>query len=173
MQSDEFRTQAQDFLNRLFQSMAAHHIEIPAYWQVDHLCYRVESLDRYESLKGDFAQWGDLLIESQVQGRPIATFKLHQPILFLKHVIDVVELPAPKASKPTKEGFEHAEIVCDVPFAELEKRFSHLKLDRSGLVKKINPELEICLGDRNLKFHHQSLEEVVAMELASKTGQDL
>lgn len=29
---------------------------------------------------------------------------------------------------------------------------------------KINPELEICLGERNLKFHHSSLEEVIKIE---------
>lgn len=167
MQFQEFQAQAHDFLGRLFEDMAAHKIEIPRHWKIDHLCYRVSSIDRYQILKNEFSKFGRLLIESDVNGRPIATYKLNEPIVFFSGVIDVVELPAPKQGKPTEEGFEHVEIVCDVPFAELEKRYGHLTLDRGGLKKEINPELEICLGKRNLKFHHQSLEEVIAMELNS------
>lgn len=167
MQTHEFHAQAQAFLILLFKDMAEHKIDIPEHWKIDHLCYRVASQSQYEKLKNEFANLGRLLVESEVNGRPIATYKLHQPILHLGSVIDVVELPAPKPGKVTEEGFEHIEIVCDVPFTELEKRYGHLKLDRGGMKKEINPELEICLGPRNLKFHHRSLEEVIAMELGS------
>lgn len=168
MQFSEFQAQAHDFLDRLFEDMARHKVEIPPHWKIDHLCYRVDSLDRYNLLKKEFSKFGRLLIESEVNGRPIATYKLNEPISFFRGVVDVVELPAPKTTKPTREGFEHIEIVVDVSFAELQRRFSDLPLDCSGLKKEINPELELCLGERNIKFHHQSLEEVISQELSSQ-----
>lgn len=137
---------------------------IEDHWDVDHLCYRVESLQRYSELKLQFEKFAVLLIESEVNDRPIATFKLHKPVAFRDQFIYVVELPAPKLGKIVKEGFEHIEVVCDTTFEDLQKRFAQFKFDTSGLKKPYNQELEVLLGDRNLKFHHVSLESVVRLE---------
>ena len=168
MLQNEFQTQAMDFLTLLFAEMKSHGIAIQAGWDIDHLCYRVSSLDRYDALKKDFSTFGTLLVESEVNGRPIATFKLFDPITWGDANIDVVELPAPKPSKPTTEGFEHIEVVVDVPMKDLIERYAHLPLDRGGLKKDFNAELEITLGSRNLKFHHLSLESVVNLERHSQ-----
>lgn len=164
MDAVEFERRAQIFLQALFSDLQTNGIELPPAWEIDHLCYRVDSPKRYLELKSEFADFADLLTESEVKGRPIATFRLQTAIHFRGWQIPLVELPAPKPSKPTPEGFEHIEVVCDLPFSELEKKFGHLHLDRSGLEKPINPELEIVLGERNLKFHHQSLAEVIRLE---------
>jgi predicted metalloenzyme YecM len=164
MNKIRFEAQAVDFLEKLFLTLDKSHVEIAPHWDIDHLCYRVDSLKRYEELKNSFLSFGKLLIESDVNGRPIATFKLNSSIAFKHWVIDVVELPAPKASKPTKEGFEHIEVVCDLSFMELEEKYKHLKLDLGGLKKDFNQEFEIDLGERNLKFHHMSLESVIRVE---------
>ena len=164
MNKNQFEELAVDFLNQLFLILNDKQISIAAHWDIDHLCYRVDSLERYEELKKVFSDFGKLLIESDVNGRPIATFKLNSCISFKKWSIDVVELPAPKPSKKTAEGFEHIEVVCDEPFSELEERFKHLKLDLGGLKKDFNQEFEIDLGLRNMKFHHLSLESVIRVE---------
>lgn len=164
MNESSFHSLAQEFLGELFKELAFLHIKIKPHWDIDHLCYRVENLERYEILKQNFVSFSRLLTESEVSGRPIATFKLNSPVIFDGRMIDVVELPAPKPGKLTPEGFEHIEVVVDVPFAELEKQYGHLNLDRGGLRKDFNQELEICLGARNLKFHHLSLESVVNLE---------
>jgi len=158
------RQQAKDFLEALGGRLKQEAIAVEPNWDVDHLCYRVSTLQNYESLKKEFSNFSELLIESDVNGRPIATFKLHKPILFDEWRIDLIELPAPKAGKKTIEGFEHIEVVADISFNEFKKRFSHLKLDESGLKKKFNKELEISLGERNIKFHSLSLESVVRLE---------
>ena len=44
----------------------------------DHLCYRVESLDRYEMLKEKLRVFGRMVTEAPVNGRPIATFQSSQ-----------------------------------------------------------------------------------------------
>ena len=164
MNKIRFEAQAIDFLKKLFLSLDKSQIDIAPHWDIDHLCYRVDSLKRYEELKNSFLSFGKLLIESDVNGRPIATFKLNSPIVFKNWPIDVVELPAPKPSKPTKEGFEHVEVVCDLSFNELEEKYKHLQLDLGGLNKEFNQEFEIVLGERNLKFHHMSLESVIRVE---------
>lgn len=164
MNKINFELQAIEFLNKLFLTLDKTHIEISSHWDIDHLCYRVDSLKRYEELKKSFLNLGKLLIESDINGRSISTFKLNSPITFKHWTIDVVELPAPKLSKPIKEGFEHIEVVCDLSFDELEEKYIGLQLDLGGLKKEINLELEIVLGEKNIKFHHMSLESVIRIE---------
>lgn len=168
LDSDTFRSLASDFLEALFARLQEVGVEIPWDWEIDHLCYRVDSVSRYEELKNQFARFGELLIESEVNGRMIATYKLTEPIAFRGWKVGLVELPSPKPSKKVPEGFEHIEVVAPVPLAELEKRYAHLELDRSGLSKKLNPELEIVLGARNVKFHPLSLEEVIRIEKSQR-----
>ena len=47
---------------------------------IDHACYRVADLKQYQILKSKFAELGELLTEANVNGRPIATFKLFHPV---------------------------------------------------------------------------------------------
>lgn len=164
MNFSSFQDEARIFLRALFADLRRHGIAIEAHWDIDHLCYRTPTLARYQELKSQFAAFADLLIESPVNGRAIATYRLHTPVVYEEHRIDVVELPAPKPSKPSPEGFEHIEVVCDIPFAELEEKYAHLPLDRGGLQKELNQELEIALGTRNVKFHHLSLASVIRVE---------
>lgn len=168
MNTAQFHSLANQFLIHLFDDITRAKIKLPVHWDIDHLCYRAATEEGYQKLKNDFAAFGNLLIESVVNGRMIATFKLHEPVFFQDWRIDLVELPAPKKGKSTPEGFEHIEVVCDVSFHELETLYSHLALDKKGLSKEYNQELEICLGERNIKFHHSSLESVISLEKKEK-----
>ena len=47
---------------------------------VDHLCYRAATLPEYLALKETLARHGVLLVEGMIGGRPIATYRLHQPV---------------------------------------------------------------------------------------------
>ena len=116
---------------------------------------------------------GKLLIESPVNGRLISTFKLSEPIQYRDWLIDLVELPAPKKGKVTKQGFEHIEVVCDIPFKEIMDRFQGKIFSTSGLTKVFNQELEIELKNGAVKFHHLSLESVINVEANQKVYQAL
>jgi uncharacterized protein len=159
---------AKNFLNDLLSEMKSLNLNIETYWDIDHLCYRVESQDQYLAMKQFLCEKGKLLVESEVNGRLISTFELDKPIQFGSFQINLIELPAPKVGKFKPEGFEHIEIVCDVPFQQIIKQNSHLKFDVSGLTKLFNKELEIKLNSGSIKFHHLSLKSVVALEKNTK-----
>lgn len=164
----DFHQQALRFLDQLDHQLTQHGLVLAEHWDIDHLCFRVSSEDSYQKFKSQFSNFATLLIESEVNGRMISTFKLQKPILFKKWSIDVVELPAPKKGKITVEGFEHVEIVSDLTFSEIQVRYPNLKYDRSGLAKDFNPELEIELEKCAIKFHPLSLESVVRLEAQTK-----
>ena len=103
----------------------------------DHVCYRVESVEKYTQLKDDFiAQGHELLVEGMIGGRPISTLKLKEPIRVqinskvllskssneddnndennatkIEFVVSCVELPQPKPGRPYDEMLEHVEFV--------------------------------------------------------------
>jgi uncharacterized protein len=168
-----FYEQAQAFLQQLFQQLKYRKISIRDHWDIDHLCFRTDSEEGYQRRKAEFSSFGKMLIESPVNGRMISTFQLNDPILFQGRSIDLVELPAPKKGKLTKEGFEHIEIVVDQPFYEIKSALGHCQFDEGGLAKHLNQELEIELENCAIKFHHLSLKSVINLESQSQIYQAL
>ena len=154
---------AYKFLEKIFLILEEKEIDISR-WQIDHLCYRTSSLENYAEIKSVFSKLGELLVESDVNGRDIATYKLHEPVVFRNYTIPLVEVPAPKKGKDTPEGFEHIEVVIDIEFHEIMKKYSQFTFDTKALSKKLNPELVLKFSDCSIKFHHMSLEEVIEIE---------
>jgi len=164
----EFEQQATKFLVHLRKEMDEAKVSLASHWNIDHICYRVETLDQYLKMKVKFADFGELLIESEVNGRPISTFKLNSPIYFEDRSIDLVELPAPKQGKKVQRGFEHIEVVVDIPFADIQSLYPKCTFNTAGLKKFFNKELELCFENNAIKFHHQSLESVINLESNSE-----
>ena len=152
------------FLERLEENQKALEIDLFKF-PIDHLCYRVENIFDYYYKKEIFAKLGVLLIESEIDGRLISTYKLKRPIEFKKQKIYLIELPAPKFNNAYKEGFEHAEAVISDSFKKFMASYPRLKFDLSAADKKVNPEIRLKLAPGiNIKFHHQSLEDVILIE---------
>lgn len=164
LSAQNFHFQAEEFLASLRADLDARRIQWPDHWDVDHVCYRVESEARYLSMKALLAGLGRLLAESEVNGRLIATYQLQRPLEQGDWRIDLVELPAPKPFKKTVEGFEHIEVVADEPFELIQRRFLQADFDHGGMSKNFNAELELRIGPRAVKFHHLSLESVIRLE---------
>lgn len=152
------------FLNQLSSQMQLSGFEIKEDWVIDHICYRCETQKQYEFMFQKYSSSNELLIESNVGGRLIASFKLAQPLNIFGQTVSVLELPAPKNGKHTPEGFEHIEIVCSESFEQLVEMYSHLTLDKKGMTKLINPELEVEFDGCAIKFHHCTLESVIEYE---------
>ncbi len=148
------------FLDRIFQVLDQDGIDVSQY-ELDHICYRVETEEQYESLKTQLQPLGELLTESQIGGRPIATFKLFQPIKYHEREIWCLELPSPKEGSPYSEGFEHAEFVIDKPFEEFMSLYPSLTFKTKGMSKEVNPEISRKYGDLAVKFHHHTIEYVI------------
>ncbi len=148
------------FLERLFAALKEKNIDASNY-ELDHLCYRVESRERYESLKAQLSGLGELLSEKEIGGRPIAAFKLKEPIHYRGRRIWCVELPAPKAGSPYPEGYEHAEFVIRQCFPDFIGQHPAADFDTKALTKRVNPEVRLQFEGFSAKFHRQSLEYVI------------
>ena len=164
MNIEVFNKKAHTYLHELQTNLQAASYSIKSHWNIDHICYRTSSMDQYLKLKKEFSLFSQDLIESDINGRPITTFKLFEPLKFNDRSFDLLELPAPKPNKNTAEGFEHIEVVCDQSFSDLKIELSNFEFKESGLKKYFNPELCVNINGSNIKFHHISLESVVNLE---------
>lgn len=151
------------FLQKLLTGLAKLPVPVEQL-ELDHLCYRVAGAERYVHVRQQLAEAGVLLGEHLIAGRPIATFRLHEPYHHAGRRIDVVELPAPKPGKPYSEGWEHAEFVVPEDLGRFADRYPDAPWDRSALHKPHQEELRIRLGAISAKFHRRALAEVIEEE---------
>ena len=152
-----------DFLKELFSRIDDIELDVAPYF-LDHICYRVESVADYKSKKDQLSHHGELLIESMVNGRLISTFKLHTPIEFNNRKIELLELPAPKSGHAYKAGLEHAEFVTKDPLQKIVNKYPQYAFEVFGIHKKINADITLKLGNYCIRFHNQSLEDVIKLE---------
>lgn len=151
------------FLRRLFAALQADGVDVSAF-ELDHLCYRVESLERYAALKDTLSEQAVLLGEHPIGGRPIASYRMHRPFRYEARAIHVLELPAPKAGSPYPEGFEHAEFVVHEAPETFADRYPQLAWDHSAAHKARNADVRLNYAGFSVKFHQRSLAEVIAEE---------
>lgn len=154
---------AQEFLQSTLEELNKYDLMLN-HWEIDHLCYRTETVEEYELVKTSLTKSHKLLEESPINGRLISTIKLSSPIRFKNYIIDLIEVPAPKEGSPYQSGFEHIEVVIDCSFDVLKR-----KAERQGLSYKVagsplNSELVFKFDLFSVKFHHKSLEHVINIE---------
>lgn len=157
---EKYLGEIKPFLSKVFSALAKDRIDVSEY-ELDHLCYRVETLDRYEELKEHFLNNGELLSENEINGRAIANFKLKQPIIFEGRKIFGFELPAPKTGVFYKEGYEHVEFVVGTSLDKFLKMYPQINWDTTGMSKKVNPDIFVRYDGFVIKFHQHSIEYVV------------
>ena len=151
------------FLIDLFAALGKENIDVSLF-ELDHICFRVETTIRYAEMKALLLEHARMLVESMVSGRLIATFKLNEPIIFEGLSIWVIELPSPKNSSPYAEGYEHAEFVINGDIPAFTERYPHLDWDLSGSHKEVNADVRLQLGSISVKFHREPLEKVIERE---------
>ena len=132
--------------------------------ELDHICYRVETLERYRELKRELSKQGELVSEAEIRGRPIAVYRLREPIIFKDRRIYCVELPSPKEGTPYTDGLEHVEFVIKDSFSDFMKKHSDVKFETSDITKPVNPDIRIKYEGFSVKFHNKPLEDVVRYE---------
>ena len=151
------------FLEKVIASLNADEIDVSKY-ELDHVCYRVESQGEYKQFKSKISRLGECLTEIEIGGRLISTYKLKEPISFRKRKIYLVELPSPKEGSPYPKGLEHVEFVIPDSFDEFMKKHPNVKFDIEGIAKPINPDIKIKYPEFSVKFHHKPLEYVIKYE---------
>lgn len=159
----EVITDPQVFLSDLFSKIDDIDLDVSRY-ELDHICYRVASMEEYSAKKAELLNFGTLLIESMVNGRLISTFKFHEPIEFRERKIFLIELPSPKPGHSYKSGLEHVEFVTKDPLQKIVERYPQYSFEVFGIHKKINADITLKLGEYCIRFHNQSLEQVIIEE---------
>jgi uncharacterized protein len=152
------------FLDEILSRVVNEGFDMADFVQVDHMCYRVTSLDDYYKKKTELQSVATLLGETQVNDRPISTFRLKEPVIHDKWRIDTVELPAPKAGRNFKEGLEHVEFVLFDDIPTFLKKYEGKPFILSAADRGVNPEIGLQLGDLSVKFHLLNLPTVVYLE---------
>jgi predicted metalloenzyme YecM len=153
------------FLKQILAEIADAGFDLSDFVQMDHMCYRVPSLERYEAKKQEFSAVGKLLGVNQVNGRPIATFRLHHPVRYENWRIDAIELPAPKEGVATSEGLEHVEMVLFDDMDYFLKMHADKQFKMDSADRGINPEVGFKLpSGYTVKFHLLNLPTVVYLE---------
>ncbi|MGY3909453.1 VOC family protein [Aeromonas piscicola] len=131
---------------------------------VDHLCYRADTLVEYQALKQTLAAHGALLVEGMIGGRPIATYQLHHPVHCGDVSVPCIELAAPKLGRSHQAGLEHIELV--VPsLPSLVAAHSDVPFKTGNMDDLRNPDVGLMLTSGQIKFHLRSLADVIEEEL--------
>ncbi len=154
------------FLDKLTNNIQQTWIDISKLF-IDHICYRTASNEDYEEKKTLLSNWSwELLIESEIWWRLIATYKLFDPIVYKNRLIDVLELPAPKQWVIHPTWREHVEFVIPESLESFYLKHSDkVQFITKWLAKKYNADVEIEFEPWvACKFHTQSLEKVIAKE---------
>ncbi len=112
-------------------------------FEIDHLAVRMNSNETAEQWKAMLLQGANCLKESEINGRPICLFELHQNIKFCNHNVKIVELPFPKEKTYICEGWEHIEVVFPMLKNESIKEWSARTLDFFKLNSNENLNLKI------------------------------
>ena len=166
LEFNKFISDGSVFLENLIIELLKKSIDIENI-KCDHLCFRVDSIENYQLFSNGLSNYGELLTESMVNGRPICIFRLNARFKFRNFETSIVELPAPKIGSPYKTGFEHAEFVISEDLNSFAHKYSHLNF--SIIKKNSNSELLLPMSCGQVKFHRISLERIIEIEKSKIT----
>ncbi|WP_150539840.1 VOC family protein [Actinobacillus vicugnae] len=156
-------------------------------FKIDHLAVRMNDWQTAENWKEILLEHGQLLKQSEVNGRPITLIKLNQPISFLGQAVSIIELPFPKDKVYPQQGWEHIEIVHPMQQNETVEQWAqrslkqfHLSINANLSIKISQPKVEgeqlpnpsIAITVKNatycnpycLKLHPYDINEVIRSE---------
>lgn len=155
-----------DHVGRITHELGEYGIARDELTELDHLCYRVETQQRYEAMQQALGTIAVLHGESEVQGRQISIYRLREYIKSHGWTIPYIELPAPKEGSPYPEGLEHAEFVVGGDLQDFVARHNDVQLDTKAARRPINPEYGLKNERVAMKFHQLSIGAVVNIEQA-------
>jgi predicted metalloenzyme YecM len=154
----------EEFLGRILKEITDEGFDLSDFAQMDHMCYRVASMEQYAAKKGALSEMGTMIGEATVNGRPIAVFRLQEPVIYGKWRIDAIELPAPKSGEDTREGLEHVEFVLFDDQVTFLKKYSGKAFNLRAADRGVNPEIGFKLPSYSVKFHLLSLPTAVYLQ---------
>lgn len=153
------------FIEEVLDAVEAERFDVNDFAQIDHICYRTTTFDQYREMQTALGSVANLIGETTVNGRPISTFRLIEPIYHDIWRIDAIELPAPKSDNPYEEGLEHLEFVIFDDIPNFLTKYEGKPFDLKAVDRGVNPEIGLQLGSGYaVKFHLLSLSAVHYIE---------
>lgn len=151
---------AEDFLARAFSHLEEKNVDVSQF-DLAHLCYRVATNEEYDQKKAMLLKVGTLVSEVNADGRPYAVFKLNHPIVYGDYQVSLIAMPAPKPDNQYASGWQHVAFVMDEDLRTLLKSYPDLEFDTLELDRPVHSELKLRFDDLVVKFHNESLEDLV------------
>ena len=153
------------FIAKIDELLTAQGIMRDEIVQCDTICYRVETNERYVSLKQQLARVALMVSETEVNGRLIAVFAPFQPLETERwQSISYIELPQPKPGSFYPEGIDHVQYVTRRGLSDFHEAHSAVPFDEKGLANRLNPLLKLVEDDVSVKFHDKHMGAVREME---------
>ena len=78
---------------------------------LSHLCRRVETIEAYHAMREWLMPVCVAVAENDFNGRPISMLLLREPVVVGGGMVELIELPSPKADHPYPNGWEHVGFV--------------------------------------------------------------
>jgi len=133
--------------------------------QCDTICYRVETNERYAQVSRLLAERALLISESEVNGRLIAVFAVHEPLRAGRwQSISYLEVPQPKSGSHYPEGIDHVQMVTRRALPAFHAQYAHVPFEEKGLASPLNPLLKLQDGGISVKFHDKHMGSVITLE---------
>lgn len=143
---------------------------------IDHLAFRASSNEEYDHIKdGLVTQSGSLIGEKIIRERRVCIVKLNEALEYGGSIIPCIEVLAPaKGDRTYKRKLEHLEVVIDdQSLQEFALKHPDINFETKNLGNSVNPELILIFpNDANVKFHPDTIEEVIRLESKTTDPQD-
>jgi predicted metalloenzyme YecM len=153
------------FIEKADALIAEQNIDASELVQCDTVCYRVETVERYEEIKRQLADVALMLNETEVNGRLIAVFAPYHPLRAGRwQSISYVEIPQPKPGSHYPEGIDHVQMVTRRSLSDFQKAHTDIAFEEKGLANKLNPLLKLSNEEAAVKFHDKHMGSVIELE---------
>lgn len=138
---------------------------------IDHISLRTSTDEIYKNRKTEITQIAKIINESMIAWRQVSIWKLDRPIKHNNKDIYILEVSAPKANKVYPDTLDHVEFVTKSPLDELINKYTNISREKKWLAREWNQDIEVEFEDwTSVKFHNQSLEDVVKSENSSSVN---
>lgn len=166
MDNHKIITSYRHFLKKILENITNTGINLYGY-QLDHIAYRAETLNKYKEVMGELFNMGEMISEIRRGNQKISIYRLIHPIHYDRYDIPYFELLGPKENGTYKEGYQHIEFVIDIPLLDFIKMYPAISFDTSHINREINPSIELRFEDNmGVEFHLIDIGKTV--ELQSK-----
>ncbi len=185
MNITELKDTLSQFADRLKEALFELGIyELCMPLSVDHICIRLDTTQSVDEVKESLLKDGSVISQATINGRDIFIIQLRTPLSFGTWSISGIELPYPKLPSTYQNGWEHVEFI--LPKAEntaagIQEAFSTCfpKLSVKSLIAEYeykvdephsktdqmpNPTIGLRVNGVGIKFHAQSIQEVVGFK---------